>query len=130
MKQQTDLYVDYVIFRQHEYRQTPFRMTSISICLFTNRTLYFTVNLRNGKIDRKCQKPVETICTGVPTNICGAMSDMIYSHMLWPRATKSSTITAQVSVSVVQVLVPNLPVSVPVPKVREPVQVPVLAGRC
>ena len=64
-----------------------------SLCLFTNRTLYFTVNLRNGKIDRKCHKPLETICTGVPTNICGAMSDMIYSHMLWPRATKSGTIT-------------------------------------
>ena len=34
------------------------------------------------------------------TNICSAMSDMIYSHILWPRATKSSTITVQVSVSV------------------------------
>jgi len=32
-------------------------------------------------------------------------SDMIYSHILWPRATKSSTITVQVSVSVIQVLV-------------------------
>ena len=33
----------------------------------------------------------KTICTGVPNNICGAMFDMLYSHMLWPRSTKSGT---------------------------------------
>ena len=49
--------------------------------------------IRNEEIGWKCHKPVEIISIGVPNNICGGMSVMIYSHTVWPRANKSRTVT-------------------------------------
>ena len=76
-----------VMFRQHN--TVNFVWQAYRVCL-TNRTLSFTVNFRNVKNRSKMSN--KTICTGVPNNICGAMFDMLYSHMLWPRPTKSGTV--------------------------------------